>query len=295
MRFANIDGYIVVRLSGRVTYWIVDGMKVENAVGIVVIVLVFLKTMVLKDGQLMALTFRYGMLDTSRFSVVNLGRVLNTPLTLSVVMEGDNVKEDSLEPVNVPFTIVVSMLLRDKSKEPERFVQPLNALIPRERNDIGANVSNPEPLHSLKAEVPISVIVDGKDATTLWQPWNAESPITASRLVEFRVTLRRFVRFANIDGYIIVTLSGRVTYWIVDGMKAENAVGIVVIVLVVWKMMVLKDGQLETAAFRYDTLDTSRYSVVNLGRFLNTSAGDSVVMEGDNVKEDSLEEVNVTF
>ena len=102
MRFANIDGYIVVRLSGRVTYWIVDGMKVENAVGIVVIVLVFLKTMVLKDGQETGAASKYDTLDTSRVSVVKFGRVLNTPLTLSVVIEGDNVKEDSLEPVNVP-------------------------------------------------------------------------------------------------------------------------------------------------------------------------------------------------
>ena len=60
-------------------------------------------------------------------------------------------------------------------------------------------------------------------------------------------------------------------------------------------MMVLKDGQLTAAAFRYEMLDTSRNSVVNLGRVLNTLAGSSVVMEGDIVKEDSLEEVNVPF
>ena len=174
--------------------------------------------------------------------------------------------------------------MRDKSKEPDKFTQVLNALVPRERNDIGANVSTPEPLQFWKAELPISVIVDGKDATTLWQFWNAESPITARRLVEFRVTLRRFVRPANTDVPIVIRLSGRVTYWIVDGMKVENAVGIVVIVLVLLKMMVLKDGQAMVAAFRYEMLDTSRNSVVKFGRLLNTPAGASVVIEGDNVR-----------
>ncbi len=88
------------------------------------------------------------------------------------------------------------------------------------------------------------------------------------------------MRPANADASIVVTLSGRVTYWIVVGMNVENAVGIVVIVLVLRKMMVLKDGQLMALAFKNEILDTSRYSVVNLGRVLNTPAGDSVVMEG---------------
>ena len=124
MRPANADASIVVTLSGRVTYWIVVGMNVENAVGIVVIVLVLLKMMVLKDGQLMALAFKYEMLDTSRNNVVNVGRVLNAPAGDSFVMEGDNVKEDSLALVNVSFAIVVSVLLRDTSKEPDKFAQP---------------------------------------------------------------------------------------------------------------------------------------------------------------------------
>ncbi len=125
--------------------------------------------MVLNNGQLVGSAFKYEMLATSRYSVVNLGRVWNTPAGDSVVMEGDIVKEDSLEPVNVPSAIVVSVLLRDKSKEPTRFTQPLNAREPRERNDIGAKVSNPAPLQFWKADVSISLIVDGKDATRVWQ------------------------------------------------------------------------------------------------------------------------------
>ncbi len=100
-------------------------MKVVKVGGIVVIVLVLWKMIVLKNGQLMALAFnKYEILDTSRNSVVNLGRVLNTPAGDSVVMEGDNVKEDSLALVNVSFAIVVSVLLRDTSKEPDKFAQP---------------------------------------------------------------------------------------------------------------------------------------------------------------------------
>ena len=409
VRPRNADAPIDVVLSGRVRNWI--GVIIAlNVVGIVVIVLVFWKMMVLKDGQLMALTSRYEMLDTSRFSVVNLGRVLNTPLTLSVVMEGDIVKEDSLDPLNVPGRIVVSVLLRDKSKEPERFVQELNARVPSVLNDIGAKVSTPVPLQFWKARASITVIPEEKDATSLLQftnaskpidvrfwvlkilcmpalenallgiavnpdtsnepeilqfwneddpsdvknnvgqtnpvpepphsknaaaptalivegrvparlehwrnpfipmvvngialrfvmvvrfvhPLNALVPIVASWLVGFRSTRIKLVRPRNADPEIVVALSGRVRNWI-GVIIALNVVGIVVIVLVFWKMMVLKDGQLTALTSRYDTLDTSRYSVVNLGRFLNTSAGDSVVMEGDNVKEDSLEEVNVTF
>jgi len=152
-------------------------MKVENVVGIVVIVLVLLKTMVLKDGQATGADVRYDTLDTSRNSVVNLGRVLNTPLPLRDVMEGGIVMEDSLELVNVPGAIVNSVLLRDKSKEPERFVQILNALVPSELNDIGAKVSNPEPLQSWKALSPILVILEEKDATRLRDLANALGPI----------------------------------------------------------------------------------------------------------------------
>ena len=148
------------------TYWTVVPIKVE-ILGIDVIVLVFLKMMVLKDGQLVGTVVRYGILDTSRYSVVNLGRFLNTVEGGSVVMEGDNVKETRLEPVNVSAAIVASMLLRDKSKEPERFAQPLNALIPRERNDIGAKVSTPVPEQFRKAFALISVILGGKDDTSL--------------------------------------------------------------------------------------------------------------------------------
>ena len=147
-------------------------MKTE-ILGIVVIVLVFWKMTVLNNGQEVGAVIIYEMLDTSRNSVVNLERVWNTSAGDSVVMEGDNVMEDSLEPLNVLFTIVVSVLLRDKSKEPTRFTQALNAWEPRERNDIGANVSTPEPLHCLKASTPISLIVDGKDATRLLHFRNA--------------------------------------------------------------------------------------------------------------------------
>ena len=79
-------------------------MKVE-ILGIVVIVLVFRKMTVLKDGQLVGAVavVRYGMLYTFRNSVLKPVRLLNTPLPLSVVMEGDNVMEDSLEELlNVP-------------------------------------------------------------------------------------------------------------------------------------------------------------------------------------------------
>ena len=120
-------------------------------------------------------------------------------------------------------------VLLEKSMVPERFKQFSNDLSPSTDNDIGAKSSNPIKVvgkvqpglpHVMKALLPIDVILEGKDATSLWQfenppppmvvnrialkfvmvmrfvhPLNAESPITASRLVEFRVTLRRFVRF----------------------------------------------------------------------------------------------------
>jgi len=120
-------------------------MTLVKVAGIVLIVLVLLKMMVLKDGQLVGADVRYDTLDTSRNSVVNLGRVLNTPLPLRDVMEGDNVMEDSrLEPVNVPGAIVVSVLLRDKSKEPEI---PLleNASCPSDCKFSGGN-TNPSPV-----------------------------------------------------------------------------------------------------------------------------------------------------
>jgi hypothetical protein len=108
-------------------------------------------------------------LGTSRNSVVNLGRVLNTPLPLSDVMEGDTVKEDSLEPVNVPFAIVVSVLLRDKSKEPE-ILQFENADAPRENKRKGGNTNPPpERPQLLNAFEPISVMVDGNVPDSLGQ------------------------------------------------------------------------------------------------------------------------------
>ena len=156
-------------------------MILRSLANIVVTVLVLWKMMVLKNGQLMVVPSRKNArLDTSRYSVVNFGRFLNTFAGVRNLMEGDNVMEDSLEPVNVSFGICVSVLLRDKSKEPDKFTQVVNALAPRERNDIGAKVSTPEPLQFWKAEALISVILEGKDATTLWQFRNAESPITAS-------------------------------------------------------------------------------------------------------------------
>ena len=161
VRLANANAAIVVTLSGRVTYWTVVPMIFLNVVGIVVSVLVFWKMMVLKDGQLEGAAVRYGMLDTSRNSVVNLGRFLNTVPGVSVVMEGDNVMEDSLEPVNVPSAIVVSVLLRDKSKEPE-IPEFTNAPAPRARKRSGGNTSPPPVVpHSWNADALISIIVDG--------------------------------------------------------------------------------------------------------------------------------------
>lgn len=101
VRPANADAAIVVTLSGRVRNWIFVITEL-NVVGIVVIVLVFRKTIVLKDGQEMALTIIYDTLDTSRNSVVSLGRILNTPLILSEVMEGGNVIEVNVAAPNVP-------------------------------------------------------------------------------------------------------------------------------------------------------------------------------------------------
>jgi len=118
VRPANADAAIVVTLSGRVINWTCD-MILEKVVGIVVIVLVFRKTIVLKDGQTSTFVVIYDTLDTSRYSVVKFRRFLNTLEGVSVVMEGDNVKEDNLARLNVSATIVVSVLLRDKSKEPE--------------------------------------------------------------------------------------------------------------------------------------------------------------------------------
>ncbi len=115
---------IVVTLSGRVRNWrVLAPKKVLKVVGIVVSVLVLWKMTVLKDGQLLGAEVRYDTLDTSRNSVVNLGSLWITALGLSVVMEGDNVMEDMLEPLNVSFSILVSVLLRVKSKEPTRFTQ----------------------------------------------------------------------------------------------------------------------------------------------------------------------------
>jgi hypothetical protein len=139
-----------------------------NVEGIVLIVLVLLKTMVLKDGQATGADVRYEILDTSRNSVENLGRLLNTSAGDSVVMEGDNVRN---------WTFVMTLV---------------------------------------------------------------------------------------------------------------KVAGIVLIVLVFLKTMVLKDGQPVGADVRYDTLDTSRYSVVNLRRLLNTLATLSDVMEGDIVMETRL-------
>ena len=125
MRFTNADAAIVVTLSGRVTYWIF-GIIELNVAGIVVIVLVLLNMMVLKDGQEMALTFRYDTLDTSRCSVVNRDILFNTPYTLIDVMECEIVMEDIFEPLNVPGRMVVRVLLRDKSKEPVMVLQSKN-------------------------------------------------------------------------------------------------------------------------------------------------------------------------
>ena len=71
----------------------------------------------------------------------------------------------------------MSVLLRDKSKEPERFAQALNAVAPSVVNDIGAKVSTPVPLQVAKALTSIDVRLEEKDATSLRQKENAFSPI----------------------------------------------------------------------------------------------------------------------
>jgi hypothetical protein len=125
--------------------------------------------------------------------------------------------------------LIFAIELLDKSMSPERFVQYSNALFPSTDNDIGAKVSNPvigvEGILAgapqfLKVFEPIDVSLEEKDATSLWQFTNADAPmvvngialifvmvvmfeqslnaslpIVASRLVEFRDTPMRFVRF----------------------------------------------------------------------------------------------------
>ena len=78
-----------------------------------------------------------------------------------------------------------------------------------------------------------------------------------SLLVGLRDTLIKLVHPENADAAIDVTLSGRVRY-LIFAMILAKVVGMVVIVLVLLKMIVLKDGQLVAAVVRYDTLDTSR-------------------------------------
>jgi hypothetical protein len=92
------------------------------------------------------------------------------------VMRGDNVMEVRLEDLNVLSAIAVIELL-DKSILPERFIQVLNAEEPKVFNDIGAKVSTPVPEQFWKALSPILVILEEKDATSLWQRLNAFAPI----------------------------------------------------------------------------------------------------------------------
>jgi len=114
-----------------------------NVVGIDVIVLVLLKMMVLKDGQLTGAEVRYDTLDTSRNSVVKFVMPLNTPLILRDVMEGGIVMEDNLVEIsNVSVGIVVIVLLRVKSKEPE-IVQEPNTPVPNVNKVSGGNVNIP--------------------------------------------------------------------------------------------------------------------------------------------------------
>jgi len=128
-------------------------------------------------------------LDTSRNSVVNFGRLLKTVLVCIDEIEGDIVKEDRLEPVNVPPAIVDSVLLRNKSKEPERFTQPFNALSPSVLNDIGAKVSTPVPLQFWNAFAPILVILEEKEAFRRMQPFNAYIPIDVKFCVLYRLCI----------------------------------------------------------------------------------------------------------
>ncbi len=99
-------------------------------------------------------------------------------------------------------------LLLEKSMLPERFLQLANALnasppkLPWLKfNDIGANNSNPVPLQFWKAPGPIALILEEKDATSLWQLSNACVPISTNLLTLVMVV--RFVHPLNaLDGRI---------------------------------------------------------------------------------------------
>jgi len=138
-----------------------------------------------------------------------------------VIIAEENITDCSLEhdPKHPGGIDVIELL--EKSMLPERFTQPPNATIPSVLSDIGANNSNPEGLlHPAKAELPIDVSLEEKDATSLWQfsnafapmvvngiallfvmvmrfehPLNASLPIVASRLEGLRDTRMRLVRF----------------------------------------------------------------------------------------------------
>ncbi len=139
---------------------------------------------------------------------------------LIIVIAEENITDCSLEQaLKHPGGIDVIELL-EKSNVPDKFAQSLNGTPPSVLNDIGANNSNPVPLQFWKAPAPIDVILEEKDATSLWQrlnafapmvvngialrfvmvvrfeqSLNASVPIDASRLVEFRDTRMRLVRF----------------------------------------------------------------------------------------------------
>ena len=84
-----------------------------------------------------------------------------------VVALSENLTDCSLvHPPKQKEGIVVIELL-EKSMLPERFTQPFHALAPSERNDIGEKVSTPVPEQFRKAFALISVILEGKDDTSL--------------------------------------------------------------------------------------------------------------------------------
>jgi len=97
---------------------------------------------------------------------------------LIIVIAEENITDCSLEQaLKHPGGIDVIELL-EKSNVPDKFAQSLNGTPPSVLNDIGANNSNPEGLlQPEKAELPIDVILEEKDATSLWQLRNAVAPI----------------------------------------------------------------------------------------------------------------------
>ena len=97
---------------------------------------------------------------------------LNALLAIVVMLE-EILTDCSLVQLLKQLEGIVWIELLDKSMPPERFTQALNVSPNSTDNDIGAKVSTPVPLQDWKGETPSDVRLEGKDATSLWQFWNA--------------------------------------------------------------------------------------------------------------------------